>query len=442
MSIFRNLLPLTKASRAQEEQNGEQEQLPTPSQYPQEAALQATVLGLAALSEAHPAAVLAPGAVGRVTPTSPWPCSLPWLGPILGQEGPPGAEDPRALLLAALRSPGLRALEAGTATELLDVFSRLEAAGEELVEAIAAGDSGAPLPGRAAEVRTALEQGPRGLAPRLWPQLQVVVTLDAGGQAEAVAALGALWCHGLAFFSPAYSTSGGLLALHPWSDQPQGVYLLPPGTPFVELLPTRDGAQEDDTRTLLLAEAQRGKEYELVLTDHASLTRCCLGDIVQVVGTHNQCPVVRFVDRLGQALSVRGEVTSERLFSEALGRAVAQWPGAKLLDHCCVDSGVLDSSEGSALHYEVFLELRGLRNLSEENRYKLDLCLQDASPHYKSLRFRGSVGPAQVHLVAHGAFRALRAALATGLSSSAPTAMPRVLKHRRLAQLLQRKLLS
>lgn len=163
---------------------------------------------------------------------------------------------------------------------------------------------------------------------------------------------------------------------------------------------------------------------------------------MQVVGAHNQCPVVRFVDRLGQALSVRGEVTSERLFSEALGRAVAQWPGAKLLDHCCVDSGVLDSSEGSALHYEVFLELRGLRNLSEENRYKLDLCLQDASPHYKSLRFRGSVGPAQVHLVAHGAFSALRAALAPGLSSSAPSAMPRVLKHRRLARLLQRKLLS
>lgn len=497
MSIFRNLLPLTKASQAQEEQNGEQEQLPTPSQCPQEAALQATVLGLAALGEAHPA-VLAPGAVGRVTPTSPWPCPLPWLGPILGQAGPPGAEDPRALLLAALRSPGLRALEAGTATELLDVFSGLEAAGEELVEAIAAGDSGAPLPGRAAEVRTALEQGPRGLAPRLWPQLQVVVTLDAGGQAEAVAALGALWCQGLAFFSPAYSASGGqqvpdraggagwlpqsppnshraagelgrpggsggpgprragrhsstvtgmcsapgLLALHPWPDQPQGVYLLPPGTPFVELLPTRDGAQEDDTCTLLLAEAQRGEEYELVLTDHASLTRCRLGDIVQVVGAHNQCPVVRFVDRLGQALSVRGEVTSERLFSEALGRAVAQWPGAKLLDHCCVDSGVLDSSEGSALHYEVFLELRGLRNLSEENRYKLDLCLQDASPHYKSLRFRGSVGPAQVHLVAHGAFSALRAALAAGLSSSAPSAMPRVLKHRRLARLLQRKLLS
>lgn len=108
-------------------------------------------------------------------------------------------------------SPGLRALEARTAVELLDVFVGLEADGKELAEAIAAGKLGTPLPSRAAELQEALEQGPRGLALRLWPKLQVVVTLDAGGQAEAVAALKALWCQGLAFFSPAYAASGGQL---------------------------------------------------------------------------------------------------------------------------------------------------------------------------------------------------------------------------------------
>lgn len=108
-------------------------------------------------------------------------------------------------------SPGLRALEARTAVELLDVFVGLEADGKELTEAIAARNLGTPLPSRTAELQEALEQGPRGLALRLWPKLQVVVTLDAGGQAEAVAALRALWCQGLAFFSPAYAASGGQL---------------------------------------------------------------------------------------------------------------------------------------------------------------------------------------------------------------------------------------
>lgn len=441
MSTFRNHLPLTKASQAQEEESGEQLLPPTSKQHYGEASLQATLLGLAALNKAYPE-VLAPGGTACLTPTSPWPHPVPWPWHALSQVSPPGAKDPGALLLVALRSPGLRALEAGTAVELLDIFSGLEVKGEELAEAVAAGNPGAPLPRRAAELREALEQGPRGLALRLWPKLQVVVTLDAGGQAEAVAALEALWCQGLAFFSPAYVASGGVVGLNLWPEQPGGLYLLPPGAPLIELLPVKEGGQEEAATTVLLAEAQKGKEYELVLTDHTSLTRCRLGDVVRVVGAYNQCPVVRFICRLGQTLSVRGEDIGEDMFSEALGRAVEQWPGAKLLDHVCVESSILDSSGGSAPHYEVFVALRGLRNLSEENRDKLDHCLQEAAPCYKSLRFRGSVGPARVHLVGTGAFGALREALAASPSSPFPPEMPRVLRRRHLAQLLQRRVVS
>uniref|UniRef100_M3YGK2 GH3 domain containing n=2 Tax=Mustela putorius furo TaxID=9669 RepID=M3YGK2_MUSPF len=441
-STFRNHLPLIKASQAQEEESGGQLLPPTSTQCYGEASLQATLLGLAALSKAFPE-VLTPGGIACVTPTSPWPRALPWPWRILDKVvSTPGAKHPGALLLEALRSPGLRALEAGTATELLDVFSGLEANGEELAEAMAAGNPGSPLPSRAAELREALDLGPRGLALRLWPKLQVVVTLDAGGQTEAVAALEALWCHGLAFFSPAYAASGGVVGLNLWPEQAHGRYLLPPGAPFIELLPVKEGAQEEAASTVLLAEAQKGEEYELVLTNHAGLARCRLGDVVQVVGAYNQCPVVRFVRRLGQALNVRGEDIQEDVFAEALGRAVGQWPGAKLLDHSCVESSILDSSQGSAPHYEVFVALRGLRNLSEENRDKLDHCLQEVSPHYKSLRFRGSVGPARVHLVGRGAFRELRAALAACPSSRFPPEMPRVLRHRHLAEGLQRRVLS
>lgn len=442
MRTFRNHLPLTQTSHTQEQES--EETLPSPAspQYHGDASLQATLLGLITLNKAYPEA-LAPGSTACVTPTSPWPCSVPWLGHALGRVSPDGAKDPRTLLLEALISPGLRVLEARTAVELLDVFVGLEADGEELAEAIAAGILGTLLPKRAAELKEALEQGPRGLARRLWPKLQVVVTLDSGGQAEAVAALRVLWCQGLAFFSPAYAASGGVVALNLWPERPQGSYLLPPGVPFIELLPIKEGTQEEAASTLLLTDAQREKEYELVLTNHTSLTRCRLGDVVQVVGTYNQCPVVRFTCRLGQTLNVRGEVTDETVFSVALAQAVGQWPGAKLLDHVCVESRVLDSCEGSAPHYEVFVELRGLRNLSEENRDKLDNCLQEASAQYKSLRFRGSVGPAKVHLVRPGSFRVLREALAAFSSSSCrPPEMPRVIRLRHLAQLLQKRVIS
>lgn len=64
-----------------------------------------------------------------------------------------------------------------------------------------------------------------------------------------------------------------MVALSLWPEQPSGLYLLPPGAPLIELLPVKEGGQEEAATTVLLAEAQKDKEYELVLTDHTSLTR-------------------------------------------------------------------------------------------------------------------------------------------------------------------------
>lgn len=65
----------------------------------------------------------------------------------------------------------------------------------------------------------------------------------------------------------------GVMALNLWPEQPQGSYLLPPGVPFIELLPIKEGTREEAASTLLLTDVQREEEYELVLTDHANLTR-------------------------------------------------------------------------------------------------------------------------------------------------------------------------
>lgn len=64
-----------------------------------------------------------------------------------------------------------------------------------------------------------------------------------------------------------------MVGLNLWPEQPGGLYLLPPGAPLIELLPAQEGGQEEAATTILLAEAQKDKEYELVLTDHTSLTR-------------------------------------------------------------------------------------------------------------------------------------------------------------------------
>ena len=40
-------------------------------------------------------------------------------------------------------------------------------------------------------------------------------------------------------------------------------------------------------------------------------------------------------------LSLRGEKVSEVMFLDALKQALVQWPGAQLVDYCCVESGIL-----------------------------------------------------------------------------------------------------
>lgn len=51
--------------------------------------------------------------------------------------------------------------------------------------------------------------------------------------------------------------------------------------------------------------------------------------------------------RRGQMLNVRGEKVSESLFLNALKNAVAQWPGAQLVDYCCAESGILGKISSS-----------------------------------------------------------------------------------------------
>lgn len=242
--------------------------------------------------------------------------------------------------------------------------------------------------------------------------------------------------------------------------------------------------------------------------------------MVRVVGFHNRCPVVEFQYRCvfflrggvaarrrvcdvcvpvrrGQMLNVRGEKVSEALFLHALKAAVSQWPGARLVDYCCAESGIMgnrpsptptpraallkpppplsigvagSSSGGSDPHYQVFLELKGVRNLTEEQRHKvtrqpadhsphpaalltrdvpphpptqLDACLQKDSAVYGSFRIKGSIGPMRVQLVAEGAFAQLRRKMMAFSGTSANTfKMQRVLRRKEDADFLLGKTVS
>uniref|UniRef100_A0A8C4W8J9 GH3 domain containing n=1 Tax=Gopherus evgoodei TaxID=1825980 RepID=A0A8C4W8J9_9SAUR len=281
-------------------------------------------------------------------------------------------------LLFALRERALRALEAGLVSELYDALGVLRVGWEGLAQDLASGRLSPHLElpegtrPRAAELRAECARGWDGVARRLWPRLQVVVVVAEPSSEQIYGeALREQECQGLPFYCPFYSAAGALLGVNLWPEQPDSRYLLCPGWAFCEFLPAGPGA-EAPPETVLLADMQEGQEYELVLTDQAGLSRCRVGEVLKVAEFHNQCPVVRPVRRLSQTLSVRGEGVPEERFYGSLRRAVAMWPGARLVDYICAESSLLGASSGvCAPHYQVFVELRGLRDLSEAQRYKV-----------------------------------------------------------------------
>ncbi|XP_037319635.2 GH3 domain-containing protein [Pungitius pungitius] len=363
-------------------------------------------------------------------------------------------------LLFALKDPSVGTLESNFASTVFYAFSALQDRWQELVEDIEQGKVSSALaleakvrsrlealmkpdPDRAAQLRAHFQEGFRGIAKRLWPHLHLVLAVDSGSNQIYGEMLRENYCHGVPFYSPFYAATEGLIGVNLWPQEPHRRYMLCPRSMFCEFLPERS-LEEETPPTLPMEEVKEGESYELVITNASGLFRYRLGDIVKVVGFHNQCPIVEFQYRRGQMLSVRGEKVSEALFLNALKRAVAQWAGAQLVDYCCAESGIMgDSIGGSDPHYQVFIELKGVRNLTEEQRYKLDVCLQQDSAVYKSFRVKGSIGPMRVQLVAEGAFKELRKHM-MAFSNTSPNTfkMHRVLRRKEYAEFLLGKTVS
>ncbi|XP_061078906.1 GH3 domain-containing protein isoform X2 [Conger conger] len=373
------------------------------------------------------------------------------------------SSEPDALylhLLFALKDCSVGTLESNFAASVFYAFCFMQERWQELVEDVELGRVSPRLaiedgvrrgldrlltqdPERAARLKAEFQQGFEGIALRLWPQLNLVLAVDSGSNHIYGELLRQHYCRGVPFYSPFYAATEGLIGVNLWPEKDQRQYLLCPRSMFCEFLPEAS-LDEKQPQTLLMDQVQKGLSYELVVTNASGLFRYRIGDVVKVVGFHNQCPVVEFQYRRGQMLNVRGEKVSEAMFLAALMRAVRQWPGAELVDYCCAESGILgESSGGSDPHYQVFLELQGVRNLTEEQRYKLDHCLQEDSAVYKSFRHKGSIGPMRVQLVGGGAFQELRGhMLAFSQASPNTFKMHRVLHRKEYANFLRGKIIS
>ncbi|XP_044152580.1 GH3 domain-containing protein [Bufo gargarizans] len=363
-------------------------------------------------------------------------------------------------LLFSLRDPDLSMLETHFFWFLHYVFSTCEDCWKSLVTDIQKGrlssqckvpletrrqieDMLVPDASRAAELHSQFQKGFHGIVRRLWPKLQVILAVESGGSDLDRQILQDSACQGIPLYSPTYCAAEGLCGVNLWPMEEIPQYVLCPRSVFFEFIPV-DMSEQEQPSTLCIQDVSADKAYELVITNRDGLYRYRLGDVLQVTGFNNQSPIVKFLYRKSQTLNVRGERISECSFYKTLRCTVDMWPGASLLNYCCLESGVLGPfSGGTDPHYEVFVALKGVRNLSEDQRYKLDQTLQEHFPIYRSFRFKGSIGPVRVHLTSPALFLKLLE-LAAKLSSFPLDCIqpPRSLKYREMAEMIWKQVLS
>ncbi|XP_055893711.1 GH3 domain-containing protein-like [Biomphalaria glabrata] len=370
--------------------------------------------------------------------------------------------EPEALylyLLFALLDPHVGMIEANFASIVYNAFCTLDAQLVQLATDIKQGvinhdlkidpavreqlqDLLKPNPVRAKELLEAAEKGKVGLARRIWPELQVVLAADTGTFDLYAEKLRNEFCKDVPLYSPIYAASEGLLGINIWPNQLPSRYLLHPRAQFFEFIP-EDIMDEENPDAFLMHEVKDGMTYELVITNPSCLYRYRFGDVVKVVGFHNQCPIIEFKYRKGQFLNIRGEKVSEQLFYDVLKSSVSKmWSNCTLADYCCIESVVLD---GIDIHqdfkskqpcYHVFVELEkedGSGDQMLTSNYQntlLDDALKTHSYPYCSFRQKGSIGLIQVHLVPKGSFQSLRLyMLEKPTATSNQYKIPRVLRN-------------
>ncbi|ESP00098.1 hypothetical protein LOTGIDRAFT_206174 [Lottia gigantea] len=355
--------------------------------------------------------------------------------------------EPEALylhLLFGLKERNLGMIEANFSSIVYNSFVSLENHWDDLVNDIEKELTAVlkPDPQRAAELKEAKKDGPTGLMKRIWPECNLVIGADSGSFELYATKLRETYLKGIPLYSPIYAATEGLLGINIWPREYPSKYMLIPTVQFYEFIPIAD-CDLDQPDTLLMNQVKEGESYELVITNPTCLYRYRFGDVVRVKQFYNQCPVIEFLYRQGQFLSVRGEKTSEAVFYKVLNETLESSQGLDLVDYCCCESILV--SDQLNIHtsvdtspspcYHVFIEFKSDESINEQRCQQLAKQLDDnlcaISYVYSSFRKKGSIGPIRIHCVQDGSFHRLRNfSLETTSASFNQYKVPRVLKNK------------
>lgn len=200
-------------------------------------------------------------------------------------------------------------IEKGTLYRGINVSAEIRRSVEKLLK---------PMPKRARELKDILKEKKTLLPEYFWPDLELIECWK-GGAVKIylkelpqyfgdipVRDLGCLSTEARASIPIGDADSGGVLAIN---------------TNFYEFIPKEDMGKRQK-RFLLCDELEKGKEYFLIVTTPGGLYRYNIDDIITVKRFFNNTPMIEFVQKGSNAVSVMGEKLYASQLNEAVNRAL------------------------------------------------------------------------------------------------------------------------
>ena len=191
-----------------------------------------------------------------------------------------------------------------------------------------------------------IDKGMDGIIPRIWPNIQFVAGIGTGGFSTYYKRAYQYTGKKVPFNNLVYAASEGVFAAARRMGDTS--YVLIPDSGFYEFIPV---GSKDDSRTLTIDQLEQGIDYEMIITNLSGLYRYRLNDVVRVTGFYNEAPLIKFVYRKNQVLSLVGE----NMTIDAVRWCIEQFAVETGLT--VIDYSLYGNTDSKPSFYEMFIEV-------------------------------------------------------------------------------------
>lgn len=323
---------------------------------------------------------------------------------------PPGPMNTRYLLaLYALRQPDITYCICAFFSYFVEVLRFIEKNWEQLADDVEQGRINgnvempddvremlsakmSPDPERACMIRRVMKHHKAGsmFVPLLWKKFNCVMGIGTAGFSTYTDILRKYCGPDVSYLFQGVIASEGVFSTLFDKDTTRSVLL--PDSVFYEFKPEE---QEDYEHLLTIDQVEKGKNYELVITNLSGFYRYKMKDVVKVVGKHNNTPTVEFLYRSNQTVNLMGEKTTEVALRE-VAKQVAEKCGFRMVDYC-----MYPNPEAVPVRYEFLIEPESLPDDFDwqHARDVLDECLSVANPSMGDKLARGIAGKSKLYFL-------------------------------------------